>query len=48
MSMTWLLRNEPEADRERIVDVLSGHLCRCTGYAPIVEAVAAAAAGETD
>jgi aerobic-type carbon monoxide dehydrogenase small subunit (CoxS/CutS family) len=27
--------------REEIVDLLSGHLCRCTGYAPIVDAIAA-------
>jgi aerobic-type carbon monoxide dehydrogenase small subunit (CoxS/CutS family) len=25
--------------REEIVDMLSGHLCRCTGYAPIVDAI---------
>jgi aerobic-type carbon monoxide dehydrogenase small subunit (CoxS/CutS family) len=25
--------------RAEIVDMLSGHLCRCTGYAPIVEAI---------
>jgi aerobic-type carbon monoxide dehydrogenase small subunit (CoxS/CutS family) len=25
--------------REEIVDMLSGHLCRCTGYAPIVAAI---------
>jgi 2-furoyl-CoA dehydrogenase 2Fe-2S iron sulfur subunit len=25
--------------REQIVDMLSGHLCRCTGYAPIVAAI---------
>jgi carbon-monoxide dehydrogenase small subunit len=34
-----LLTSEPEADEERIRDVLSGNLCRCTGYIPIVEAV---------
>ena len=34
-----LLSEEPDADRERIRDVLSGNLCRCTGYIPIVEAV---------
>ena len=26
--------------REEIADLLSGHLCRCTGYEPIVEAIA--------
>jgi 2-furoyl-CoA dehydrogenase 2Fe-2S iron sulfur subunit len=26
--------------RAEIVDLLSGHLCRCTGYAPIVDAIA--------
>jgi aerobic-type carbon monoxide dehydrogenase small subunit (CoxS/CutS family) len=34
-----LLTTEPGADRERIREVLSGNLCRCTGYIPIVEAV---------
>ena len=34
-----LLTAEPDADEERIRDVLSGNLCRCTGYVPIVEAV---------
>jgi aerobic-type carbon monoxide dehydrogenase small subunit (CoxS/CutS family) len=34
-----LLSNEPDASEERIRDVLSGNLCRCTGYIPIVEAV---------
>ena len=33
-----LLNEEPEADEERIRDVLSGNLCRCTGYISIVEA----------
>jgi carbon-monoxide dehydrogenase small subunit len=34
-----LLTEEPDADRERIRDVLSGNICRCTGYIPIVEAI---------
>lgn len=34
-----LLTHEPDADEERIRDVLSGNLCRCTGYVPIIEAV---------
>ena len=29
--------------RAEITDMLSGHLCRCTGYEPIVEAIARAA-----
>jgi carbon-monoxide dehydrogenase small subunit len=34
-----LLSEEPDADEERIRSVLSGNLCRCTGYIPIIEAV---------
>ena len=34
-----LLSEEPDADADRIRSVLSGNLCRCTGYIPIVEAV---------
>jgi 2-furoyl-CoA dehydrogenase 2Fe-2S iron sulfur subunit len=30
--------------REEVVDLLGGHLCRCTGYEPIVEAILEAAA----
>jgi aerobic-type carbon monoxide dehydrogenase small subunit (CoxS/CutS family) len=32
-----LSRSAPS--RAEIVDMLSGHLCRCTGYAPIVAAI---------
>jgi aerobic-type carbon monoxide dehydrogenase small subunit (CoxS/CutS family) len=34
-----LLSEEPNADADRIRNVLSGNICRCTGYIPIVEAV---------
>lgn len=34
-----LLSNEPEADADRIREVLSGNICRCTGYVPIVDAI---------
>jgi len=34
-----LLSEEPDADADRIREVLSGNLCRCTGYVSIVEAV---------
>ena len=43
MSLDTLLRDEPNADEARIRDVLSGHLCRCTGYGPIVRAALEAA-----
>jgi aerobic-type carbon monoxide dehydrogenase small subunit (CoxS/CutS family) len=38
-TMHALLNEEPDADEERIRDVLSGNICRCTGYVQIVEAV---------
>ena len=34
-----LVTEEPDADADRICSALSGNLCRCTGYIPIVEAV---------
>ena len=43
MSLDALLREQPDAGREEIREHLSGHLCRCTGYATIVEAALAAA-----
>jgi len=38
-----LLANNPEPTREDIVEAISGNICRCTGYAQIVEAIALAA-----
>jgi aerobic-type carbon monoxide dehydrogenase small subunit (CoxS/CutS family) len=35
-----LLARNPSPSREEIVDMLSGQLCRCTGYTPIVDAIA--------
>lgn len=43
MAATDLLSREPAPSRELITDVLSGHLCRCTGYEPIVDAIGLAA-----
>jgi 2-furoyl-CoA dehydrogenase 2Fe-2S iron sulfur subunit len=43
MSLDTLLSDESEADEARIRDVLGGHLCRCTGYEPIVRAALDAA-----
>ena len=39
-----LLSEEPNADAARVREVLSGNICRCTGYVPIIEAVLAARA----
>jgi carbon-monoxide dehydrogenase small subunit len=38
-----LLANNPAPTRADIVDAISGNICRCTGYAQIVEAIALAA-----
>jgi carbon-monoxide dehydrogenase small subunit len=45
-----LLSEEPDCDAARVREVLSGNLCRCTGYISIVEAVldARAAYGQKD
>jgi aerobic carbon-monoxide dehydrogenase small subunit len=34
-------------DHEAIQEALAGHVCRCTGYVKIIDAVAAVARGET-
>jgi len=34
-----LLQHEPHPTREDVKEAISGNLCRCTGYEPIVEAV---------
>src|SRR2546430_4837296 len=44
MSFTDFLARNPNPSEAEVVDVLSGHLCRCTGYAGIVSAVLEAAA----
>ena len=44
MSLDAFLRKTPNADEQSIRDLLAGHLCRCTGYTPIVRAAVEAAA----
>lgn len=39
MTIEALLRDDSEADEEKIRETVSGHLCRCTGYQNIVAAV---------
>ena len=42
MTLDALFSRQPDADEDAIREALSGHLCRCTGYAPIVQAALAA------
>ena len=43
MASYWLLQRKPNPTEEEIREVISGNLCRCTGYVKIVEAVQYAA-----
>ncbi len=39
MAVLDFLDHHPTPTRDQVVDLLSGHLCRCTGYTSIVDAV---------
>ncbi len=39
MSCADYLERVPDPSEAQVRDMLSGHLCRCTGYTPIVAAV---------
>jgi len=39
MSATKFLQENPKPTREEVVDMLSGHICRCTGYEQIIRAI---------
>jgi aerobic carbon-monoxide dehydrogenase small subunit len=43
LAATALLARDPDPDEQTIREELHGNICRCTGYAPIVEAIRAAA-----
>jgi carbon-monoxide dehydrogenase small subunit len=43
MTAKFLLERNPSPTEEEIRAELSGNLCRCTGYAPIVDSILAAA-----
>jgi 2-furoyl-CoA dehydrogenase 2Fe-2S iron sulfur subunit len=43
MSLDALFSRVPKASEQQIREQLAGHLCRCTGYAPIMRAALAAA-----
>jgi len=44
LSATQFLRKNPQPSEAEVRDMLSGHICRCTGYAGIVAAIMDAAA----
>ena len=43
MSLDWYLTQTPDPDEAQLREFLSGHICRCTGYVPIVAAALDAA-----
>jgi aerobic carbon-monoxide dehydrogenase small subunit len=43
MVSSALLARNPTPSREEIIDALTGNVCRCTGYEPIIQAVQNAA-----
>jgi 2-furoyl-CoA dehydrogenase 2Fe-2S iron sulfur subunit len=43
MSATQFLADNPDPSEAAVRDMLSGHICRCTGYYPIVAAILDAA-----
>jgi aerobic-type carbon monoxide dehydrogenase small subunit (CoxS/CutS family) len=40
MAAADFLERFPFPTKDEIADMLSGQLCRCTGYTPIVDAIA--------
>ncbi|MCX7303623.1 MAG: (2Fe-2S)-binding protein [Hyphomicrobiales bacterium] len=43
MAAKALLDRTPDPSRDEVVEALSGNICRCTGYEPIIRAVLTAA-----
>ena len=43
MAATALLERNPNPGRADVIEAISGNICRCTGYEPIIRAVLAAA-----
>jgi carbon-monoxide dehydrogenase small subunit len=48
LSAAELMDHTPHPSADEVREAISGNLCRCTGYEPIVEAVLAAAGSDTD
>ena len=48
MAAKALLDRNPSPSRIEVVEAISGNICRCTGYEPIINAILAAAARATE
>jgi len=46
MAAKALLDKNPSPTREEVVEAISGNICRCTGYEPIINAILDAAGGQ--
>jgi carbon-monoxide dehydrogenase small subunit len=44
MAAKALIDRNPSPSRREIVEAISGNICRCTGYEPIIEAIVSVAA----
>ncbi len=47
MATQALVERGGDPSREEVMQALSGHICRCTGYVKIIDAATAAVAGDT-
>jgi carbon-monoxide dehydrogenase small subunit len=45
VSARALLDHNPRPTRDQVIEAISGNLCRCTGYEPIIAAILAVAEG---
>jgi aerobic carbon-monoxide dehydrogenase small subunit len=45
MSARALLDRNPRPTRQEVIEAISGNICRCTGYEPIIDAILDAAEG---
>jgi carbon-monoxide dehydrogenase small subunit len=43
MTATALLEENPSPTEDDVIRAISGNVCRCTGYHPIIQAILAAA-----
>jgi carbon-monoxide dehydrogenase small subunit len=45
MAAKALIDHNPSPSRQEVVEAISGNICRCTGYEPIISAILSVAAG---